>query len=207
MILLLILICIIYPECEGSQPWIHPFPGFPSVFKDTGKLCVPEELKRKAIPTVPEPVQDGEPVFVNVYDLSLGWKRIYHSGVQVYGIEYSYNRINNVTGNAIKRLPAEEVPTRPGHFKFLKSITLGYTNLTKEEVERYVTTLGNEEFTGDKYKIFTHNCNDFSDRLTTILIGKGIPSWINRPALILRCLRIQRVITKLLIPTEFQNYF
>ena len=187
MILLLILICIIYPECEANQPWIYPFPGFPSVFKETGKLCVPEELKGV-------PAQDGEPVYLNLYQYKKG---IYHTGVQVYGFEYSYNRIKNVTGNAIKKITAEEVPTRPGHFKFLKSITLGYTNLTKEEVERYVTTLGNEEFTGDKYKIFTHNCNDFSNRLTTILIGKGIPSWINRPALIVRCLRIQKVITKL----------
>ena len=156
MILLLILICIIYPECEANQPWIYPFPGFPSVFKETGKLCVPEELKGV-------PAQDGEPVYLNLYQYKKG---IYHTGVQVYGFEYSYNRIKNVTGNAIKKITAEEVPTRPGRFKFLTSIELGYTNLTQEEVERSVTTLRNEGFTRDKYNLYTQKST-----IATTLIG------------------------------------
>ena len=142
MIFLLVLICIIYPECEAIQLWKHPFPGFPPVLRKHGKSCIPEELKRESIPTVS--VQDGEPVYLNLFDLSVRLNRttdgiivniygVYHSGIQVYGIEYSYEP-NNGTG--IEKLPAEMVKTRPGRFKFKQSILLGDTDLKEEEVER-----------------------------------------------------------------------
>ncbi len=211
MIFLLVLICIIYPECEAIQLWKHPFPGFPPVLRKHGKSCIPEELKRESIPTVS--VQDGEPVYLNLYDLSVRLNRttdgiivniygVYHSGIQVYGIEYSYEP-NNGTG--IEKLPAEMVKTRPGRFKFKQSILLGDTDLKEEEVERYVSTLEYTEFTGDKYNLITRNCNHFSDAFTTILIGKGIPRWVNRAAFLGKCVRVQRVIPKYWI--GYQYYF
>ena len=217
MILLLILICIIFPECE-SKAWIHPFPGFPSVLGNPGKLCRPDKLRTKPIPAVP--VQDGEPVYLNLYDLSIRLKSvklkritdsllvIYHSGVQVYGTEYSFFPYNPKTGGGgIIELPEEMVQNGTNNFKFQTSILLGYTDLTQEKVERYVTTLRKLGFTGDKYNLITRNCNVFSNSLTEMLIGKSIPSQLNRPAFIARCLRIQRMIPKRWIPNKFQYHF
>ena len=217
MILLLVLICITYHGCEGKA-WIHPFPGFPSVLGNPGKLCRPDKLRTKPIPAVP--VQDGEPVYLNLYDLSIRLKSvklkritdsllvIYHSGVQVYGTEYSFFPYNPKTGGGgIVELPAEMVQNGTENFKFQKSILLGYTDLTQEKVERYVTTLRKLGFTGDKYNLITRNCNVFSNSLTEMLIGKSIPSQLNRPAFIARCLRIQRMIPKRWIPNKFQYHF
>ena len=217
MILLLILINIIFPECE-SKAWIHPFPGFPSVLGNPGKLCRPDKLRTKPIPAVP--VQDGEPVYLNLYDLSIRLKSvklkritdsllvIYHSGVQVYGTEYSFFPYNPKTGGGgIVELPEEMVQNGTNNFKFQTSILLGYTDLTQEKIERYVTTLRKLGFTGDKYNLITRNCNVFSNSLTEMLIGKSIPSQLNRPAFIARCLRIQRMIPKRWIPNKFQYHF
>lgn len=69
---------------------------------------------------------------------------------------------------------------------FRQSVHLGYTDFTEEEVKRIVTGLG-MEFSGDKYHLMNKNCNHFSTALTQILVGKEIPTWVNRLAYMSSC--------------------
>jgi len=105
---------------------------------------------------------------------------VYHSGVEVHGIEYAYGgHPYNVSG-IFENNPgdAEELGE---NFKFKESIHLGETDFSAYEVKRMIETLG-EEYRGDSYHLITKNCNHFSQYLVKTLTGSDIPPWINRLA-------------------------
>ena len=65
-----------------------------------------------------------------------------------------------------------------------ETITLGYTDFNKNEVEAIIAQIGND-FKGDSYHLLHKNCNHFTDALAKVLCGTGIPSWVNRLATML----------------------
>lgn len=127
------------------------------------------------------------PVRLNVYDMywlndyasNIGFG-IFHSGIEVYGVEYSYGGHPYAFSGVFENSPqdAEELGE---NFKFRQCIVIGETSLSPAAVEELIKSLG-QEYRGDRYHLISRNCNHFSAVLAKALTGKDIPTWINRLA-------------------------
>ncbi|KAL9226740.1 hypothetical protein vseg_002514 [Gypsophila vaccaria] len=123
------------------------------------------------------------PVYLNVYDLTpingyaywLGLG-VYHSGVQVHGIEYAFGAHDHTTTGVFDVEPRK----CPG-FTFRKSILIGRTDLDSKEVRTLIEKLS-KEYLGSTYHLISKNCNHFCNDLCVRLTAKPIPSWVNRLA-------------------------
>ncbi|ORZ14716.1 PPPDE putative peptidase domain-domain-containing protein [Absidia repens] len=128
-------------------------------------------------------------VFVNVYDMlqpsfltSFGYYAlgvgIYHSGVEICGKEYCFggHEYKNITG-----VFAVEAKVGPPGLLFKQSISVGYTNLTNDQIHKLIQDIS-KDYVGTSYNLLTRNCNHFTDDLCVRLTGKHAPSWINRAA-------------------------
>ncbi|CDY39951.1 BnaC06g40290D [Brassica napus] len=123
------------------------------------------------------------PVYLNVYDLTpingyaywfgLG---VYHSGVEVHGIEYAYGAHEYPSTGIF-----EGEPKQCEGFTFRKSILIGKTDLGPLEVRATMEELS-EIYKGSSYNLITKNCNHFCDEICIKLTGNPIPSWVNRLA-------------------------
>ncbi|KAI7899709.1 PPPDE putative peptidase domain-containing protein [Cokeromyces recurvatus] len=132
--------------------------------------------------------EDKLKVFLNVYDmlqpsfitklghvLGIG---IYHSGIEIGEHEYCFggHDYEKVTGVFIVR-PKSGLQG----LLFKQSINMGYTNLTRQQVDKILKDIS-KEYSGTSYKLLTRNCNHFSEDLCKRLTGKTAPGWINRAA-------------------------
>ncbi|KAL8054535.1 hypothetical protein ABFX02_05G142400 [Erythranthe guttata] len=123
------------------------------------------------------------PVYLNVYDLTpingyaywLGLG-IYHSGVQVHGIEYAFGAHEHSATGIFEVEPKH----CPG-FTFRKSILIGRSDLGLNEVSEFMEKLA-EEYSGNTYNLITRNCNHFCNDVCLRLTGRPIPRWVNRLA-------------------------
>ncbi|GER53109.1 PPPDE putative thiol peptidase family protein [Striga asiatica] len=123
------------------------------------------------------------PVYLNVYDLTpingyaywLGLG-IYHSGVQVHGVEYAFGAHDRSTTGIFEVEPK----CCPG-FTFRKSILIGRSDLGLKEIRAFMEKLA-EEYSGNSYNLITKNCNHFCNDVCLRLTGKSIPRWVNRLA-------------------------
>ncbi|KAG7545422.1 PPPDE putative peptidase domain [Arabidopsis suecica] len=123
------------------------------------------------------------PVYLNVYDLTpmnvygywLGIG-IYHSGLEVHGVEYGYGAHEHSSSGIFEVEPKQ----CPG-FTFRKSILVGETEMRAKEVRTFMEKLS-EEYQGNKYHLITRNCNHFCNHVCLKLTQKSIPSWVNRLA-------------------------
>lgn len=123
------------------------------------------------------------PVYINVYDLTpingyaywLGLG-VYHSGVQVHGVEYAFGAHEHATTGIFEVEPKQ----CPG-FTFRKSILIGRTDLGAKEVHAFMEKLA-EDYAGNTYHLITKNCNHFCNDACLQLTGRTIPRWVNRLA-------------------------
>ncbi|PIN03449.1 hypothetical protein CDL12_24024 [Handroanthus impetiginosus] len=123
------------------------------------------------------------PVLLNVYDLTpmngyaywLGLG-VYHSGVQVHGVEYAFGAHEHPTTGIF-----EGEPKQCEGFIFRKSILIGWTNMTPGEVRSVMEELA-DKYRGNAYNLITKNCNHFCNDACVRLTGKPIPNWVNRLA-------------------------
>jgi thiol-disulfide isomerase/thioredoxin len=99
---------------------------------------------------------------------------IYHTSIELEGMEYVYD--GGI--NAIR--PGSSHLGRP-----LERIHLGKTELPLEVIVEYLDSL-RDIYTAQAYDLFRHNCNNFSNDLSTFMLGKGIPEHIaNMPQAVL----------------------
>ncbi|XP_071703892.1 deSI-like protein At4g17486 [Rutidosis leptorrhynchoides] len=122
-------------------------------------------------------------VFLNVYDLTtingyaywLGLG-VYHSGLQVHGVEYAFGSHERSTTGIF-----QVEPKRCEGFVFRKQILIGYTEKDRREVRKIMEELA-DDYKGISYNLITKNCNHFCNDACVRLTGKTIPRWINRLA-------------------------
>ncbi|KAI7753657.1 hypothetical protein M8C21_015799 [Ambrosia artemisiifolia] len=139
------------------------------------------------------------PVYLNVYDLTsmngcaywLGLG-VYHSGVQVHGVEYAFGGHEKSTTGIY-----EGEPRQCDGFMFRKQILIGWTEMSQLEVRRFMEELA-RDYTGNSYELITRNCNHFCNDACIRLAGNPIPSWINRLARI-------GLLCNCLIPTRIRS--
>ncbi|XP_074583347.1 deSI-like protein At4g17486 [Curcuma longa] len=122
-------------------------------------------------------------VYLNVYDLTpingyaywvgLG---VYHSGVQVHGVEYAYGAHEHPMTGIFEGEPRQ----CPG-FAFRKSILIGRTELGSRDVRALMEGMA-ADYSGDTYNLISKNCNHFCDDACLRLTGTHIPKWVNRLA-------------------------
>ncbi|KHJ87619.1 hypothetical protein OESDEN_12604 [Oesophagostomum dentatum] len=117
--------------------------------------------------------------WLNDYASNIGFG-IFHSGIEVYGVEYAYGGHPYAFSGVFENSPqdAEELGE---NFKFKQSIVIGETTITAAGVRELIKALG-EEYRGDRYHLISRNCNHFSAVLAKKLTGNDIPTWINRLA-------------------------
>ncbi|KAM0957076.1 hypothetical protein ACFX2I_025200 [Malus domestica] len=123
------------------------------------------------------------PVYLNVYDLTpfngyaywLGLG-VYHSGVQVHGVEYAFGAHEFPTSGIF-----EGEPKKCDGFTFRKSILIGKTDVGPLEVRAVLEDLA-ANYRGNAYNLITKNCNHFCNDACITLTGNPIPSWVNRLA-------------------------
>ncbi|XP_042004349.1 deSI-like protein At4g17486 [Salvia splendens] len=123
------------------------------------------------------------PVYLNVYDLTpmngyVYWAGlgIFHSGVEVHGIEYAFGAHDYSSSGVFEVEPRQ----CPG-FKFRKSISVGTTSLDATQVREFMERQA-ANYNGDTYHLIVKNCNHFCKDICYKLTGKRIPRWVNRLA-------------------------
>ncbi|KAH8510768.1 hypothetical protein POPTR_004G151200v4 [Populus trichocarpa] len=123
------------------------------------------------------------PVYLNVYDLTdingyAYWAGfgIYHSGVEVHGVEYAFGAHDYPSSGVFEVEPRQ----CPG-FKFRKSIFMGTTILDPKQVREFME-LQSANYNGDTYHLIVKNCNHFCEDTCYKLTGNRIPKWVNRLA-------------------------
>ncbi|XP_062089952.1 deSI-like protein At4g17486 [Humulus lupulus] len=123
------------------------------------------------------------PVYLNVYDLTpingyaywLGLG-VYHSGVQVHGVEYAFGAHEYASTGIF-----EGEPKKCEGFTFRKTILIGKTDMGPSEVRTVMEELA-EVYKGNAYNLITKNCNHFCNDACIRLTRNAIPSWVNRLA-------------------------
>lgn len=123
------------------------------------------------------------PVYLNVYDLTpingyaywLGLG-VFHSGVQVHGLEYAFGAHEYPTTGIF-----EGEPKQCDGFTFRKTILVGKTDLGPAQVRSVMEELA-EIYRGNAYNLITKNCNHFCNDVCIRLTQNPIPSWVNRLA-------------------------
>ncbi|XP_076891627.1 deSI-like protein At4g17486 [Bidens hawaiensis] len=122
-------------------------------------------------------------LLVNVYDLTpinsysiwFGFG-IFHSGIQVYGMEYGFGAHDFPVSGVFEVEPK----SCPG-FIYRCSIPLGHVTKSPTEFREFIETVASE-YHGDTYHLISKNCNHFTDDICQRLTGKGIPGWVDRLA-------------------------
>ncbi|XP_023134737.1 desumoylating isopeptidase 1b [Amphiprion ocellaris] len=121
------------------------------------------------------------PVKLYIYDLSRGMARqlspvmlgkqldgIWHTAIVVHGKEYFF------VGEGINNCPPGGTPLGEPD----SVVDMGFTEVPAELFMEYLTSLAESTYRGDKYNLFEHNCNSFSNEVAQFLTGKKIPSYI-----------------------------
>ncbi|XP_041998069.1 deSI-like protein At4g17486 [Salvia splendens] len=127
--------------------------------------------------------QGNTPVYLNVYDLTpvngyVYWAGlgVFHSGVEVYDIEYAFGAHDFPTSGVFEVEPRQ----CPG-FRFRRSIFIGTTHLNPHQVRDFMEKQATN-YCGDTYHLVVKNCNHFCEDICYKLTGKRIPKWVNRLA-------------------------
>jgi len=126
-------------------------------------------------------------VSLNVYEPKESANRgipafqIFHSGVEVHGTEYVFGGGGAGLSTGIFTQRPKWMPSS-APWKYKESISLGFTNLSKNEVGGVLREM-KSEWTNSTYDLTGKNCNHFSDAFAKKLgCTVNVPGWLNRAA-------------------------
>lgn len=101
---------------------------------------------------------------------------VLHTGIEVFGWEYSFN------DKGIFRSRPRQIASGPeARCRYKESVVLGTFSGSMNEMNGVVRQL-RSEFSPGSYSLPTKNCNHFAEAMAHKLVGVGIPSHINRIA-------------------------
>jgi len=123
-------------------------------------------------------------VFLNVYEPKQGMKGlpgfgVYHTGVQVWGQEYTFAGGPSAVSGIVAHQP-KKAPSGQG-WQYKETLQIGVTSLTRPQLQMLVSEMG-REYPANSYHLTDRNCNHFATAFCEKLTGRGIPSYINRAA-------------------------
>jgi len=128
----------------------------------------------------------GTKVILNVYEqaqqstFSMG---IYHTGIEISGVEYSFAGSPEATGTGVMSQQPRATPA-DNQWKFKESIELGEVNLSNSDFDKILREL-QAAFPANQYDLLHRNCNVFTKTVAKRLgVDKSYPSWVNRAATI-----------------------
>ncbi|KAK2833712.1 hypothetical protein Q5P01_017601 [Channa striata] len=116
-----------------------------------------------------------------IYDLSRGMARslspimlgkqldgIWHTAIVAYGDEFFFGGegISSCSPGGTMLGPPDTV------------VELGETEVSEEIFMDYLSSLGESTYRRDRYRLFEHNCNTFTNEVAQFLTGRPIPSYI-----------------------------
>eukprot|EP00391_Amoebophrya_sp_Ameob2_P004193 CAMPEP_0179009686 /NCGR_PEP_ID=MMETSP0795-20121207/16403_1 /TAXON_ID=88552 /ORGANISM="Amoebophrya sp., Strain Ameob2" /LENGTH=623 /DNA_ID=CAMNT_0020704897 /DNA_START=242 /DNA_END=2110 /DNA_ORIENTATION=- len=145
-----------------------------------------------AVWEVPKP-ENGIFVFLHVYDVSqensikrlnrftahkrspLKFGGIFHAGVEVSGLEWSYGATFSETASGIA---CNEPKQHPQH-RYRQTLFLGVSSLTDVAIAELLGEAV-EEWPGEDYDLLRRNCCHFADQFAVNLGVGGVPGWIYR---------------------------
>lgn len=99
---------------------------------------------------------------------------VYHAGVEINGVEWSYGGTDDDGTGVSKCYPR----CHPGH-NYRETVRMGQTKVKEYEVKRMLTRLV-DEWPGHEYHFLKHNCLDFASTVTQELGVGRIPGWVDR---------------------------
>ncbi|GAV88316.1 DUF862 domain-containing protein [Cephalotus follicularis] len=162
---------------SGTKNDWHSIMPFSLRCNSTTRFCL--FPKAKSVSCSPS----NNPVYLNVYDLTpingyVYWAGlgIFHSGVEVHGVEYAFGAHDYSTSGIFEVDPRQ----CPG-FKFRKSIFMGTTCLDPFQLREFLECQS-ASYYGDMYHLIKKNCNHFCEDICYKLTGNSIPKWVNRLA-------------------------
>jgi len=128
---------------------------------------------------------DRATVYINIYDLNQSIQSAnhiasdimqiggaFHAGIEIYGCEWSYGE-SGVTCTE---------PRQHDVHVYRQSIPMSKTLISDVQVKMYMETVMRDQWRGDDYQLFSHNCCSFVDVACQNLTGQALPGWVNRLA-------------------------
>ncbi|KAL8429537.1 hypothetical protein ACSSS7_006549 [Eimeria intestinalis] len=124
----------------------------------------------------------GPDVYLNIYKIngSPDWCApcgLYHTSVQIGDLEYSFGEGAGVTCSLQNPRLDGVHSFQDGTYEY--SLHMGTCTLSGADLSNAISSL-QRAFPGTSYDLVSRNCNHFSDALLKAVVGKGIPSHINR---------------------------
>lgn len=152
-----------------------------------------QQRERRESSKNPEVITGGSPVFVHVYDVSeeegiqkvnnwlasknsyLKFGGLFHAGVEVNGLEWSYGMTCEKTMAGISCI----LPKSHTVHHYRQTVQLRNTKLTPEEIADLLQVLI-EEYPGDDYDLLRRNCCHWADDFCKRIGAGRMPGWIYR---------------------------
>lgn len=125
----------------------------------------------------------NEHLLLNVYVPQKGQSSvmgmgIYHSGVEMFGVEYCFNGGDTSSTGVCSQVPHVAPPG--SDWKYDKTVDLGPINCNKDAAMRMLEET-KKDFAANTYHLVARNCNNFSGCIAERL-GCSVPTWLNRAA-------------------------
>jgi len=119
-----------------------------------------------------------------LHPLGLG---AYHSGIEIFGKEWSFGQMESGgvgfgSSDALSVSGVFDIPPRAAHNQqciFRESVLMGETELSINEVEDVIDKM-KANYPAYNYHFLFRNCNTFSNELCKALVGRSVPSYVNR---------------------------